>query len=157
MSTPASIARHPIHPILVAFPIGLWVFSIVADLIHRLGWGPAAWTDVAFYSVGGGIVGALLAAVPGFIDFLSITDARVRAVGLYHMVANLLAVAIFTVSFWLRWSDGVSPWPVVVSLVGLVVLGIGGWLGGELVFVHSMGVTPPRAATREQSPRSRVA
>ena len=58
MSTPASIARHPIHPILVAFPIGLWVFSVVADLIYQLGWGRATWSDVAFYSIGGGIVGA---------------------------------------------------------------------------------------------------
>jgi uncharacterized membrane protein len=106
MSTPASIARHPIHPILVAFPIGLWVFSVVADLIYQLGWGRATWSDVAFYSIGGGIVGALLAAVPGFIDFLSITDKRVRAIGIYHMAANLLAVVIFGVSFWLRWMGG---------------------------------------------------
>ena len=47
--------------------------------------------------------------------------------------------------------------PVAVSVVGLVLLGFAGWLGGELVFVHSMGVKPPRAATRESSPRSRVA
>ena len=157
MSTPASIARHPIHPILVAFPIGLWVFSVVADLIYQLGWGRATWSDVAFYSIGGGIVGALLAAVPGFIDFLSITDKRVRAIGIYHMVANLLAVAIFGVSFWLRWRGGAGVGPVAVSVVGLILLGFAGWLGGELVFVHSMGVKPPRAATRESSPRSRVA
>jgi uncharacterized membrane protein len=157
MSTPASIARHPIHPILVAFPIGLWVFSVAADLIYHLGWGRAVWADVAFYAVGAGIVGALLAAVPGFIDFLSITDARVRTIGLYHMVANLTAVLIFAVSFWLRWIGTVGFLPAGVGMIGLVVLAFGGWLGGELVFVHSMGVKPPRAASREQSSRRHVA
>ena len=71
MSTPASVARHPIHPILVGFPIGLWVFSVVADLIFYSGWGGALWKDVAFYTLGGGIVGALLAAVPGFTPSLA--------------------------------------------------------------------------------------
>lgn len=150
MSTPASVARHPIHPMLVAIPIGLWVFSVAADLIYHLGWGRAVWNDVAFYAVGGGIVGALLAAVPGFIDFLSITDARVRTIGAYHMAANLVAVVVFGVSFWLRWIGPFGLLPVGVSVAGLVILGVAGWLGGELVFVHSMGVKPPRAASREQ-------
>src|SRR2546426_6610557 len=78
MSTPASVARHPIHPMLVGVPIGLLVFSVGADLIAYFGWGRAVWKDVAFYAIGGGIVGALLAAVPGFIDYLSITDTRAR-------------------------------------------------------------------------------
>ena len=153
MSTPASIKQHPLHPMLVAFPIGLWVFSVVADLIYHLGWGRAVWADVAFYAVGAGIVGALLAAVPGFIDFLSITDARVRTIGVYHMAANLIAVLIFAVSFWLRWIGTAGFLPAGVGIIGLVVLGVGGWLGGELVFIHSMGVKPPRAASRETARR----
>jgi uncharacterized membrane protein len=157
MSTPASVARHPIHPMLVAIPIGLWVFSVAADLIYHLGWGRAAWNDVAFYAIGGGIVGALLAAVPGFIDFLDITDARVRTIGVYHMVANLMAVVVFAISFWLRWTNTMGLLPVGVSVAGLVILGVGGWLGGELVFVHSMGVKPPRPATGEHGSRRRVA
>ena len=104
---------------------------------------------MAFYAIGGGIVGALLAAVPGFIDFLSITVARVRRIGIYHMVANLTAVGIFAVSFWLRWIDALGVLPAGVSLAGLVVLGLAGWLGGELVFVHSMGVKPPPATPRQ--------
>src|SRR5215212_3435021 len=60
METPASIAKHPIHPMLVALPIGLWVFSLVSDIIYRAGWGSAVWNDVAFYTLAGGIVGALL-------------------------------------------------------------------------------------------------
>ena len=144
MSTPASIARHPIHPILVAFPIGLWVFSVVADLVSHLGWGGAIWKDVAFYTLGGGIVGALLAAIPGFIDFLSITQARARQVGIIHLVSNVIALVIFGASFWLRWIGVVGFLPVLFSIVGLVALSAAGWFGGELVFVHNMGVTPPK-------------
>jgi uncharacterized membrane protein len=158
MSTPASIARHPLHPILVSVPIGLWVFSVVADLVYHAGWGPAVWKEVAFYCIGGGIVGALLAAVPGFIDFLSITVANVRKVGLFHMIVNLIAVALFAVSFALRWTGDVGLLPVAISLVGFVTLAVGGWLGGELVFVHSMGVQPPKPARQpEEGARRRIA
>ena len=150
MSTPASIARHPIHPILVGLPIGLWTFSVVADVIYALGWGGLNWKTMAFYCIGGGIVTALIAAVPGFIDFLSITDYRVWRVGIFHMSANLIAVVVYAISFGLRWGGNVGVLPFVVSIVGLILLGIAGWLGGELVFVHNMGVTPPRAAARQQ-------
>jgi len=155
MSTPASIARHPVHPILVAFPIGLWVFSVAADLIFQFGWGATAWKDVAFYALGGGIVCAVLAAIPGFTDFLSITDPRVRRVGVAHMVANLIGLLLFAVSFWLRWVDTVGFLPAAFSIFGLVALIVGGWLGGELVYVHNMGVTPARESSRSQSSTSR--
>jgi uncharacterized membrane protein len=151
MSTPASVARHPIHPILVSLPIGLWVFSVVADLVFQLGWGGPAWTAVAFYTLGGGIVGAVLAAVPGLIDFLSITDAKAWRVGVIHMVANLIALVIFGVSFWLRWVETAGFLPAGCSIVGFVVLGLAGWFGGELVFVHNMGVTPPKEASRPRA------
>ena len=148
MSTPASVAWHPIHPILVALPIGLWVFSVVADLMFQFGWGQTVWKDVAFYTLVGGVVGALLAAVPGIIDFLSITDAKARRVGVAHMVANLVALAIFAASLWLRWIDMVGFLPAAFSIFGLVALSIAGWFGGELVFVHNMGVKPPKKGSR---------
>ena len=154
MSTPTTIARHPIHPILVAFPIGLWVFSVVADLIFQFGWGATVWKDVAFYTLGGGIVGALLAAVPGFIDFLSITDRKTRRVGVTHLVSNLIALVLFGGSFWLRWIDSVGFLPAALSIFGLAALIVGGWFGGELVYVHSMGVTPPKETSRSQSSTS---
>jgi len=151
MSTPASIARHPLHPILVGLPVGLWTFSVIADVICALGWGGLNWRTVAFYCIGGGIVAALIAALPGFIDFLSISDSRVWRVGVFHMAANLTAVVVYAISFGLRWAGNVGFLPVVVSIVGLIFLGIAGWLGGELVFVHNMGVTPPRTAPRQHT------
>jgi len=71
-----------------------------------------------------------------------------------HLVANLVAVVIFAASFWLRWVDTVGFLPTAFSIFGLVALGIGGWFGGELVFVHNMGVTPPREALRSKPSRS---
>src|SRR4029450_7439466 len=77
MSTPASVGGHPIHPMLVGLPIGLWIFSFVSDIGFLAGWAGRMWKIVASYTIAAGVVGALLAAVPGFIDFLSITDRRV--------------------------------------------------------------------------------
>lgn len=140
MPTPASIRRHPIHPMLVGLPIGLWVFSLVADVIFLSGWGGPVWKVVAWYTIGGGIVGALMAAIPGFIDFTSVTARRVKKIAIAHMTLNLIAVGLFALSFGLRFVAPLGPLPVVVSGLGIVVLGVAGWRGGELVFVHGMGV-----------------
>ena len=101
MRTAANIAGHPIDPMLVTIPIGLWLFSFVCDLIFHLGNNAPEWTTVALYTMGGGIVGALLAAVPGLIDLLSL-PAEPRQTALWHMAINLTIVVIYIVNFWLR-------------------------------------------------------
>ena len=126
----------------------------MSDLIFQFGWGATVWKDVAFYTLGGGILGALLAAVPGPIDFLSITEAKARRAGVTHLVANIIALVLFGVSFWLRWTDTVGFLPAAISIFGLAALSVAGWFGGELVFVYSMGVKPPRETSRSQSSTS---
>src|ERR1044072_6529863 len=124
METPASIAKHPVHPMLVALPIGLWVFSLVSDIIYRAGWGPAVWNDVAFYTMAGGIVGALLAAVPGLIDLLSLSG-RPKKIGIWHMCFNLIAVAICAISLWQRTTNPPGGMlPFALSIIGVVLLGV---------------------------------
>jgi uncharacterized membrane protein len=140
MSSPASIGRHPIHPMLVVFPIGLWIFSFVCDLIHLFVSPNPIWSDVAFYCIGGGIVGALLAAIPGFIDYLSLTDTRTKKIATYHLVLNLVGVVLFAVNFGLRYTSRGDSLPIILSAITLVGVGISGWLGGELVYVHGVGV-----------------
>jgi uncharacterized membrane protein len=153
MRTPASIARHPIHPMLVPLPIGLWVFSLVCDLIFVLGNGVSLWYTLAFYSLIGGLIGAVLAAVPGFIDMLSLT-ATPKRIALAHMTVNLVVVVLYAVNLGMRINGAESTIiPVVLSAVAVGLLLVSGWLGGHMVYVYHVAVdagddrapvTPPR-------------
>ena len=113
MNTPASIGKHPIHPMLVVFPIGLWIFSFISDLIFLLGKN-LLWHDIAFYTMLGGLIGALLATVPGLIDMFSITDPKVGKIAWNHMLLNLVAFGVFGLNLYLR----------AVLAAGLLALGV---------------------------------
>ncbi len=102
MSSPASIKKHPVHPMLVGFPIGLWVFALVCDVVHAAS-GNAVWQTVATYCVAGGIVGAILAAVPGLIDYSSIDEVEMKRIANLHLAVNLAAVVLFAINLWLRF------------------------------------------------------
>lgn len=152
MASPASFNGHPIHPMIIPFPIALWVFSVVADIIY-LWRGNPIWKDwIAFYALLGGILGAALAAVPGVIDWLSITDRSVVKIANWHARLNVIALLVFAGSFYLRTVSGgriVSgshTIPFALSLLGIVLITISGWLGGEMVFKHGVAVdtTPPQ-------------
>ena len=147
MHTPASIANHPIHPMLVAVPIGLWLFSLICDLVYVFGGGGENWQVVAFYTLVGGIVGALVAAVPGFIDMLSLASGLKR-IALTHMVINLTVVALYVVNAWLRTREGADLTPAVwLSVIAVAMLAVSGWLGGKMVYVHGVAVeSPPEPA-----------
>lgn len=160
MRTPAAIGRHPIHPMLVTLPIGLWIFSLVSDLIYKAGWGGESWHGVAFYTMAGGLVGALVAAVPGFMDFRSIHHPKTKAVGTWHMVINLAAVVLFSVNLWLRTSTTPEDnMPVWLSAFGVALIGISGWLGGELVYHRKVGVDegPSEQGLGQKGPVNRPA
>ena len=150
--TSARVGKHPIHPMLIVLPLGLWVAALVFDVIYAFT-GRPGFRTAAFWNVGAGVVGALLAAIPGFVDWLSLTGRAAR-LGTYHMVLNLAAVAVFAVNWFVRTRVGSdSPWPLVLSIVGVVGVAISGWLGGELVYVHRVGVEEEddrRAAARQR-------
>ncbi|MBY4899105.1 DUF2231 domain-containing protein [Cupriavidus sp. AU9028] len=138
MQTPASIRKHPIHPMLITLPIGLWLFSFVCDLVRVFGGTDPAWEVVARYTMAGGIVGALIAAVPGTIDMLSLSG-RPRRIALMHMAINLAVVALYIVNLWLRLRQP-SEMLVWLSLASIALLGASGWLGGKMVYEHAVGV-----------------
>jgi uncharacterized membrane protein len=148
MRTPASIAGHPIHPMLIPIPIGLWIFSLVCDLIQAGGSSNPAWPTVALYTMGGGIVGALLAAVPGLIDLLSLPPGP-RRTAIAHMAINLTVVVLYIINFWMRLNSpdkgGTAVWLSVIA-IGLLV--VSGWLGGKMVYVHGIAVDTPPDTTR---------
>ncbi|HEX8139367.1 MAG TPA: DUF2231 domain-containing protein [Pyrinomonadaceae bacterium] len=148
MASPASIGGHPIHPMIIPFPIALWVFSLIADVIY-LWRGNPVWRDyIAFYTLLAGIIGAALAAVFGIIDWLSIKDREVKKVADWHARLNVIALVIFAASFYLRTAGG-SQWiggsytiPVLLSVLGVILITISGYLGGELVFKYGVAVNP---------------
>ena len=140
MRTPASIAGHPIHPMLVPIPIGLWLFSLVCDVVYRFGGGNPNWEVVAWYTMIGGTVGALLAALPGLLDLLSL-PSHVKRIGIAHMVINLTIVVLYAINAWLR-RDGVSDGDIWLSVLSVALLGVSGWLGGHMVYVHRVAVEP---------------
>jgi uncharacterized membrane protein len=146
MNTPASVRDHPIHAMLIVFPIALWIFSLVSDIIYHAGSQNTLWKAVAFYSMAGGIVGALMAAIPGFIDYLSLPAGRVKKIATTHMVLNLIVTAVFIFSLGIRYSAMPSSdmFGVALSIVGIAVLFVSGWLGGALVYEHRVGVSSPR-------------
>jgi uncharacterized membrane protein len=162
MASPASIGGHPIHPMLIPFPIALWVFSLIADVIY-LWRGNPVWRDwIAFYALLGGIIGAALAAVFGIIDWLSIKDHEVKKVADWHARLNVVALLIFIASFYLRttggsqWAGGSYTIPLLLSVVGVVLITISGYLGGELVFRHGVAVNPQHDRGGEAEGKARV-
>jgi uncharacterized membrane protein len=151
MASRASIGGHPLHPILIPFPIGLLVFSLIADLIFLWRGNPVWENYIAFYTLLGGIIGAAVAAVPGLIDWAALTDRSVVKIANWHARINIITLLIFVASFYLRttngaaWIKGMPMLPIIVSVIGVVGLAIAGWLGGEMVFRHGVAVSPTTA------------
>jgi uncharacterized membrane protein len=156
MASRASIAGHPIHPMLIPFPIGLLIFSFVADLIYLWRGNPIWENYIAFYTLLGGIIGGAAAAIPGLIDWATLTDHEVVKVANWHARVNVITLVIFIASFYLRttsgaaWIPGIAMLPIILSLVGIIGLTIAGWLGGELVFRHRVAVSANTDALPEK-------
>jgi uncharacterized membrane protein len=148
MRTPASIAGHPIHPMLVPIAIGGFVLSFAADIICLVTGHGEPWNMLAYYTMIGGVIGALCAAVPGLIDLLSLPAGYTRSVAIKHMSINLCVVAIYIVNIWCRHNEPQNlKLPMILSLVAVLLLLVSGWLGGKMVYEAGVAVSanePPR-------------
>lgn len=135
---------HPLHATLITVPIGAWTASIIFDIVSFFAADTAAFTRGAVWLIGIGIVGALAAAVFGVMDLLTLQKgSKARKVALTHMSANLLAVILFAISFFIRLGAGtgeISVTGFVVSLVGYALVGFSGYLGGELAYRYGVRV-----------------
>lgn len=141
MRTPAQIAGHPIHPMLVTIPIGLWIFSLVCDFVAMRSAAPDTWAAASLYAMIGGILGALAAALPGLVDLLSLRKTPVLPTAVKHMALNLTIVVLYVVNAWLRWNDpAASGTPLILSLVAIALLLVSGWLGGKMVYEAGVAV-----------------
>ena len=156
MTSKASISGHPVHPMLVSFPIGLWITSFAADVIfyfHR----NTSLLLISKFMIAAGIVGAIAAAVPGIVDWLTLTDKDETKVANWHARLNIIALIIFAISLYFRMRAG-SHWvhysmriPFLLSFLGVVLISISGWLGGELTFKHGVGRA---SSSRKDEPKS---
>jgi uncharacterized membrane protein len=143
MKSVANLAGHPLHPIFVTIPLGLWSFAPICDLVFHLGWGGDSWKHAAFYCIGGGIAGAVPAIITGLMDYTAIRDPKAIAVAKFHLALNVVVTCLYGLSFFLRWREFPGPYawtPVVIGFAGVVLLGASGWLGGELVSRFAISV-----------------
>lgn len=153
MQSKVHILGHPIHPILIVFPLGLLPASLLTDLAGHLS-GEAFWGTFSFWLIVAGGVGGLAAGLVGFIDWWHLPRkfSRARRIGAAHGLSNLGMIGLFTASAVLRHGLPENPPLSAIGLsVGGLLLGfLGGWLGGELVFRLGIGVHEDTAA-RERS------
>lgn len=141
MRTPASIAGHPIHPMLVPIAIGCFIFSFACDLIAMATGNGNPWNLLAYYTMVGGILGALGAALPGLIDLLSLPPGYTKGIAVKHMLINLTVVAIYIFNAYLRHGGPQDlKLPTILSVVTILMLLVSGWLGGKMVYEAGVGV-----------------
>lgn len=141
MKSRVELMGHSVHQMLIVFPLGLLATSVVFDLI-ALGVRSAGFSTAAYWTMAGGLVGALLAAPFGFLDWLAIPRrTRARRIGALHGGGNLVVVVLFTAAWWLRQADGAaSAATLTLSLCGVALALVTAWLGGELVTRLGIGV-----------------
>ncbi len=143
MESKVKLFGHPIHPMLVVFPLGLLATAVIFDILFLIFKTPVLPT-VSFYMIAAGIVGGLLAAVFGFLEWLGMPrGSRARTVGAWHGLGNFTIVVLFAIS-WLLRLGGISYIPsafaLVLSFVATGMALITAWLGGEMVYRLRVGV-----------------
>lgn len=143
ITSTVNIAGHPIHPVLIPFPIAFLVGALLTDIGYWLA-EDVFWARASLWLVGAGLVTGLLAAVVGAIDYFTIDRAQEHAAGKIHAAGNATVIVLATINLFIRWRDpaaGILWWGLLLSLLTAAILGVTGWYGGELAYRHKIGVT----------------
>jgi uncharacterized membrane protein len=159
MDSRAKLLGHPIHQMLIVFPLGLLAMAVIFDLL-AIGQNRGYWSEIAFWMMAAGIVTGLLAAPFGLIDWLAIpSGTRAKRIGATHGLGNLVVVLLFAASWWLRREAPAAPDAVALTLsfAGGVLALVTGWLGGELVDRLAVGVDEGAHVDAPSSLRTRHA
>lgn len=145
MESKVKLFGHPVHPMLIVFPMGLFSTAVIFDLLYSMARRPFL-AIASFYMGVSGVIGGLLAAIFGLMDWIAIPrNSRAKRIGAWHGLGNFLIVLIFTVSTWLRSRrrhfapDGQAR---LLSLTGSALALLTSWIGGELVYRLGVGVDP---------------
>jgi uncharacterized membrane protein len=146
MESRAKVLGHPLHQMLIVFPLGLLVTSVVFDGLYYFGGRNPRWADVSYWMIVAGLIGGVAAALPGWIDWFAIpSGTRAKAIGLWHGLGNAVGVlGLFGASWYFRKDDPGNPpdLALLLSLGGFLTGGVTAWLGGELVDRLGVGVDP---------------
>ena len=140
MESRAKLLGHPIHQMLVVFPLGLLGMAVIFDII-AFALGQGYWSEIALWMMVSGIVTGLLAAPFGLIDWLAIpAGTRAKRIGAIHGLGNVVVLVLFAGSALLRWAAPPTGLALILSFGGLFLALFTGWLGGELVDRLGVGV-----------------
>lgn len=163
MESKAKALGHPVHPMIIVFPLGLFgtavIFDIIALIEHSY-----SWYRIDFWMIAGGIVGGLIAAAFGLVDWFEIpSGTRAKRLGFYHAILNTLVVLLFIASWFMRQSNDEVPSAaaLVLSFAGALISTLGAWLGGELIYRLGVGVdnganlNASNSLTEESTPKTR--
>jgi uncharacterized membrane protein len=137
MESRIKLLGHPIHPMLIVFPLGLLATAVLFDILYVIS-GNADLATFSYYALIAGVVGGLLAAVFGLLDWLKIPkDTRARRIGALHGSGNVVVTGLFALSLLTRWGNPAflpNTLPLILGLLGAVLALFTAWLGGELVY-----------------------
>ncbi|MDT0528138.1 DUF2231 domain-containing protein [Micromonospora sp. DSM 115977] len=160
MESRLKVLGHPVHPMLVMFPVGLLVTAVLFDLVDTVG-GPDFLGEVAYWNITVGLIGGLLAAAAGTFDLLAIPSAtRAKRVALTHAAANVAVILLFAAIWVVRLnaeSRAAGGALIAIEVVALAILGLSAWLGGELVDRLGVGVDREAGLDAPSSLRSPAA
>lgn len=159
MKSRAAIAGHPIHPMLVPLPIGLFVWALIANIVYLSSDNDRTWYDISYWSSIAGIVSGLVAGLFGAVDGMTVareSDARGNA--MTHMVLNVVVTGLFLVAV-LMMRDGNAiegsngAMATALQAVGVGLLALSGWIGGEMVYRQHLGMIPENGEVAEEEVR----
>lgn len=144
MKSHAMVLGHPIHPMLITFPVGLLATGVLFEIVGLLG-GGTTWMLVAFYLVAAGVIGGLLAGVFGFVDYLNVpANTRAKSIATMHGTGNVAMLVLFAIAWflWMPTPRHIGIAPAILTFVAVTIIAVTGWLGGELVDRLGVGVDP---------------
>ena len=165
MESRVKLFGHPVHPMLIVFPLGLLATAVIFDILYLV-FGNRLLPAASYYMIAAGILGGLLAAIFGFIDWLALPNgSRAKSIGLWHGIGNVVIVGLFAAS-WLLRSNNVDFIPdsfaLLLSFAGVALALVTAWIGGELVYRLGVGVdaganvNAPNSITEESATGTRT-
>lgn len=140
--TAVALGSHPLHPMVVPFPIAFLITALATDLAFLIT-GDDFWPRLSLWLLGGGTFMGVVAGLIGAAELLIIPSIRRRAAAWSHFVVAVMLLSVAFLNWFMRWSDTVAaifPWGLGLSFLGLLLVSVAGWLGGKLVFEERVGV-----------------